>query len=94
MWDEIKMNSEIEGLVFETQNIRNVVIYQVLDEGPLVSDELSGVKIKLVDVELHEDPVHRGPAQIVPAIKNAFNDAFKLADPYLMEPILKVPSLY
>ena len=66
-----------------------VACRQALDDGPLASQEMSGVKIKLVNAKFHENPIHRGPAQLIPSIKNALNDAFKLADPYLIEPILK-----
>ena len=61
-----------------------------LDEGPLAGEEMCGLKIRLVDAKLHEDAVHRGPAQILPAIKNAIYGAVMLADPCLVEPIQKV----
>lgn len=61
-----------------------------LKEGPLASEEVSGLKFKLVDAKLHEDAVHRGPAQVLPAIKGAINGAIMLADPCLLEPIQKV----
>ncbi|NIM44304.1 MAG: elongation factor EF-2, partial [Nitrososphaeria archaeon] len=31
--------------------------------GPLCEEPMRGLKVKLMDVKLHEDPVHRGPAQ-------------------------------
>lgn len=61
-----------------------------LKEGPLASEEVTGLKFKLVDAKLHEDAVHRGPAQVLPAIKNAIYGAIMLADPCLVEPIQKV----
>ena len=61
-----------------------------LKEGPLASEEVSGLKFKLVDAKLHEDAVHRGPSQVLPAIKGAIYGAIMLADPCLLEPIQKV----
>jgi elongation factor 2 len=58
--------------------------------GPLCGEPMRGVKVKLMDVQLHEDPVHRGPAQIMPAIRRAFLGSFLTANPVLLEPIYKV----
>ncbi len=32
-----------------------------LGEGPLAYEHIRGLKVKIVDISLHEDPVHRGP---------------------------------
>lgn len=61
-----------------------------LNEGPLAAEELMGLKFRLVDAKLHEDAVHRGPAQVIPAIRNAIYGAIMLASPCLVEPIQKV----
>ncbi|MBQ6351073.1 MAG: elongation factor EF-2 [Methanobrevibacter sp.] len=61
-----------------------------LKEGPLASEEVMGLKFKLVDAKLHEDAVHRGPAQVLPAIKKAIYGSMMLAKPCLAEPIQKV----
>lgn len=63
---------------------------EALKEGPLASEEVTGLKFKLVDAKLHEDAVHRGPAQVIPAIKNAIKGSIMLANPCLVEPIQKV----
>lgn len=63
---------------------------EALKEGPLASEEVTGLKFKLVDAKLHEDAVHRGPAQVLPAIKNAIYGVIMLANPCLVEPIQKV----
>lgn len=63
---------------------------EIVKEGPLASVEACGLKVKLVDAKLHEDPIHRGPAQVMPAVKKAINDAIMLAKPCLLEPIQKV----
>ena len=58
--------------------------------GPLCEEPLRGLKIKLMDVKLHEDPVHRGPAQIMPAIRRAILGSFLTAEPVILEPIYKI----
>ena len=61
-----------------------------LEEGPLASEEVMGLKFKLVDAKLHEDAVHRGPAQVLPAIRKAIYASMMLAKPCLAEPIQKL----
>ncbi len=58
----------------------------VMDEGPLAREPCVGVKVKLVDAELHEDPVHRGPGQILPAVRFAIRNAMLMAEASLLEP--------
>ena len=49
-----------------------------------------GLKFKLHDAKLHEDAVHRGPAQVLPAIRNAIYASMMSAGPTLLEPMQKV----
>jgi len=58
--------------------------------GPLCEEPMRGIKVKLMDAKLHEDPVHRGPAQVMPAIRRAFLGSFLTANPVLLEPIYKI----
>ncbi|MFQ6081602.1 MAG: elongation factor EF-2, partial [Candidatus Bathyarchaeia archaeon] len=58
--------------------------------GPLCEEPMRGVKVKLMDAQLHEDPVHRGPAQIMPATRRALLGSFLTANPILLEPIYKI----
>jgi len=58
--------------------------------GPLCEEPVRGIKVKLIDVQLHEDPVHRGPAQIMPATRRAMFGSFLTAKPCLLEPIYRV----
>jgi len=58
--------------------------------GPLCEEPIRGVKVKLVDAQLHEDPVHRGPAQVMPAVRKALLGSFLTAKPILLEPIYKI----
>ncbi|MEM3616047.1 MAG: elongation factor EF-2, partial [Candidatus Methanomethylicia archaeon] len=63
-----------------------------MEAGPLAQEPIRGVKVKLVDAMVHDDPAHRGPAQIMPATKNAIFAAFLSASPVLLEPILKMDA--
>jgi len=58
--------------------------------GPLCEEPMRGVEVKLMDVQLHEEPVHRGPAQIMPAVRRAFLGSFLTAQPMLIEPVYKI----
>jgi elongation factor 2 len=49
-----------------------------------------GVHVIMTDVQLHEDPVHRGPAQMMPAARQALYAALMSAEPTLLEPIYKI----
>lgn len=59
-------------------------------EGPLAREPVRGVKVKLIDAVIHEDPAHRGPAQVIPAVRDATFAAFLSARPVLLEPVLKL----
>jgi len=58
----------------------------MMDEGPLCKEPVTGVKIVLTDAELHEDPVHRGPGQIIPAFRMTLKKALMKSDLTLLEP--------
>ncbi|MDF2955631.1 elongation factor EF-2 [Candidatus Alkanophaga liquidiphilum] len=62
----------------------------VMDKGPLARERCLGIKVKLVDAKLHEDAIHRGPAQVIPAVRAAINAAILMARPILLEPIMEV----
>ena len=59
-------------------------------EGPLAHEPVRGLKVILHDAIIHEDPAHRGPAQIYPAVRNAIFAGFLTSNPTLLEPILKL----
>lgn len=61
-----------------------------LDDGPIARERVMGIKIKLMDAKIHEDAVHRGPAQVLPAIRKAVYGAIMMANPTLLEPVQKV----
>jgi len=59
---------------------------EALKNGPISREPVQGIKAKLVDVKLHEDAVHRGPAQVIPAVRQAMQAGILMADPVLLEP--------
>ncbi|WXG45225.1 MAG: elongation factor EF-2 [Candidatus Atabeyarchaeum deiterrae] len=67
-----------------------------VDDSVLTKEHAYGLKVNITDLELHEDPVHRGPAQILPMTWRPIWCCFLLSDPKLLEPIMllevKVPS--
>jgi elongation factor 2 len=58
--------------------------------GPLCEEPMRGLKVKLLDAQLHEDPSQSGPAQIIPAVRKAIFGAFLSAGPVLLEPVFRI----
>jgi elongation factor 2 len=82
------------------KNLREIQEYLVdafhefCDEGPLANEPVIGFKVKLHDAKLHEDAIHRGPSQMIPATKDAMTRGFLTAQPQLIEPkqILRIDT--
>ncbi len=60
---------------------------QVMDAGPLAREPCHKMKVSVVDMKLHEDAIHRGPAQVYPAVRDAIKEAFAKAVPAIYEPV-------
>jgi len=76
--------------LFETRELIKEAFDEVMKSGPTASEPCQGLLVKLVDAKLHEDAIHRGPAQVIPAARNAIYGAITIAGPILLEPIQKV----
>jgi len=63
---------------------------EAVRNGPLAAEKCQGVKVKLVDAVFHEDAIHRGPSQLIPAVRFGIRDAIMQAKPVLLEPVQKV----
>jgi elongation factor 2 len=74
---------EVEDTVI--QAFRNAV-----RSGPLAAEPMRGVKVILHDTVIHEDPAHRGPAQLYPAVRSAVFVGFLTSKPSMLEPIQKL----
>ena len=70
----------------------------VMSAGPLAREPCINVKVMLMDVKLHEDAIHRGPAQVYPAVREGIRGAMMLANPVIYEPLqtlqFEAPSEY
>ena len=72
--------------LFETRELLIEAFNEVVKRGPRANEKMMGVKIILNDAKLHEDAIHRGPAQTIPAVRNAINGALVSAGVALLEP--------
>lgn len=70
----------------------------VMDAGPLAKEPCVNVMVNLTDVKLHEDAIHRGPAQAYPAVRDSIRGAMMQAGPILFEPLqilrIEAPAEY
>ncbi len=76
--------------LFETRELIKEAFDEVMKSGPTASEPCQGIMVKLVDAKLHEDAIHRGPAQVIPAVRNAIYGSITISDPTILEPIQKV----
>ena len=67
---------------------------EAMEEGPLAREPCGSVIVTLEDAALHEDAVHRGPAQVIPAVRQAVHEAMMHAKPGFLEPkqILRIDT--
>jgi elongation factor 2 len=74
----------------ETMELVREAFLEAMEKGPLANEKCMGVKVLLVDAKLHEDSVHRGPAQVIPAVRSAIYGAMTVAGRILLEPKQRV----
>ena len=60
---------------------------QVMDAGVLAREPGAKLRVTLTDTKLHEDAIHRGPAQVLPAVRESIREAMRLSNPSLLEPL-------
>ena len=76
--------------LFETRELLKEAFAEVIKSGPTANEPCQGILVKLVDAKLHEDAIHRGPAQVIPAARNAIYGSMTVSGPILLEPMQKV----
>ena len=59
----------------------------VMRVGPVAGEPAFNIKVTLTDAKLHEDAIHRGPAQLYPAVREGIRAAVAQANPILFEPV-------
>jgi elongation factor 2 len=74
----------------ETMELIKDAFDEAMDRGPLANEKCMAVKVMLVDAKLHEDSIHRGPAQVIPSARSAMYGAMCQAGRVLYEPIQNV----
>ncbi|ERH12079.1 MAG: translation elongation factor aEF-2 [halophilic archaeon J07HB67] len=82
----------------ETMELVVEGLEEALNDGPLAAEPVQGSLIRLHDARLHEDTIHRGPAQVIPATREAVHRALIDAGIMMLEPIqdvrIDVPNAY
>ena len=80
----------------ETMELVLEGLQEALDDGPLAAEPVQGSLFRLHDAKLHEDTIHRGPAQVIPAVRDAVHRSLIDGEVRLLEPIqdvrIDVPS--
>ena len=71
---------------------------EAMKDGPLAREKCTGIKVLITDATIHEDPVHRGPAQIIPAMRRPIYAGMLTAGVVLLEPkqkfTINIPQEY
>src|SRR5919112_2061501 len=83
---------ETKGVQFIQESMDSIKsgFDDVVHSGALAHETLRGVKFVLNHFVPHEDPAHRGLAQLMPATRRSMLGAMLIADPVLLEPILGI----
>jgi elongation factor 2 len=83
---------ETKGVQFMQESMDSIRsgFEDVLYSGPIAHETVRGVKFILHHYVPHEDPAHRGLAQLMPATRRSMLGSMLIADPVLLEPILGI----
>jgi elongation factor 2 len=83
---------ETKGVQFIQESMDSIRsgFEDVLYSGPIARETVRGVKFVLHHFVPHEDPAHRGLAQLMPATRRSMLGSMLIADPVLLEPILGI----
>lgn len=97
--DEARQVREIyKGNIFEDRTRGIVLLGEIIDSimdgwrlvvdgGPLAKEPLMKTKFIIHDAKIHVDHMHRGPAQIYPAVRKGVYESMQRAGPSILEPI-------
>jgi elongation factor 2 len=83
---------ETKGVQFIQESIDSIRsgFDDVVHSGPLARETVRGLKFVLHHFVPHEDPAHRGLAQLMPATRRSMLGSMLIADPILLEPVLGI----
>jgi elongation factor 2 len=101
--DKVKEIYEGNVLIDRTRGIVHIgeIMEMIMDTfedvmrgGPLAKEPCMKLKVSLMDCKLHEDAIHRGPAQMYPAIRAGIKGSIMTANPLIYEPkqILRIEA--
>ncbi len=91
---------QTRGIVYINEILELVLdmFDDVMKSGPLAHEPCTGVKVSLMDCSLHEDAIHRGPAQMYPAVREGIRGAMMQAGAVMFEPLqimrIEAPTEY
>lgn len=88
IFNKCVFEDQTKGVQFLNEVIEMVIdgFKEVLEDGPMGREPCMKLKVQLHDVSLHEDPVHRGQGQIIPAARWGIRQAMIRANSTLLEP--------
>ena len=72
--------------LFEVKELVIDGFMSAMDQGPLAKEKAFGIKVCIEDATLHEDAIHRGPSQVLPAITKGIYACMLNAGAVLYEP--------
>lgn len=96
--EALKVKDIFKGNIFVDSTRGQVHVGEVMDmvldmfediikQGPIAKEPCIKCKVILTDMKLHEDAIHRGPAQMYPAVREGIRGAFMTASPLIYEPL-------
>jgi len=97
--DEARQVREIyKGNIFEDRTRGLVLLGEIIDSiidgwklvvdgGPMAKEPLMKTKFIIHDAKIHVDHMHRGPAQVYPAVRKGVHEAMVKAGASMLEPI-------
>ena len=76
--------------LFETKELLIDSFKEAVDKGPRSWEPVEGMLVRLMDAKLHEDNIHRGPGQVIPAARSGIYGSMVEAGTTLLEPKQKL----
>ena len=86
------LSDETKGVQFIQESMDSIKsgFEDVIHSGPIAQESVRGLRFILHHFVPHEDPAHRGLAQLMPATRGVMLGSMLIADPVLLEPILGI----
>lgn len=79
--------------IIQLNEVKELLIQAFIEatnNGPLAGEKVVGVFVYIDDATLHEDAIHRGPAQVLPAIHRGIYCGMMQSNPVIYEPRQKL----